>query len=421
MIFLLYNVLIFVTSPIWALWMWLRTRKRNEAPNWRERLGNYEIPRKGDRKRIWVHAVSVGEVIAARPILSEVRAQLPDYEIVLTCTTSTGHSVARGLVGKTIDYLFYFPIDVPRVCMNALTRVEPAVVAIMETELWFNFLYVAKSIRCKTCVLNGRISEKSFARSRWATFFYGAIFRNIDAALMQTEDDAERARYFGAAAVRVLGNSKYDESGDNAQTTDWRQELQLFENEPLIVCGSIRGAEEARFVLEALSGIGARIVFAPRHIEAAAEILEIAKNLGFTTGLRSKAENSAGFLILDTFGELGGIYPFADIAIIGGGFSDLGGQNIIQPMAAGCPVICGPNMRNFREPFESGKSAGALKVARTPLELRESVEALLRDEQLRQRMGAAGRELVASNQGASKRYADEIARLAREFEFAWQK
>ncbi|HET6645476.1 MAG TPA: glycosyltransferase N-terminal domain-containing protein, partial [Fimbriimonadales bacterium] len=123
MIWLLYNIAIFVTSPIWLLWMYFRAKKRKQPPIWKERWGDYDIPRKKDRKRIWFHAVSVGEVFAARPIIGELRELLPDHEIIMTCTTSTGHSVAEPLVGKSIDYLFYFPIEFPRCCVAAMTQV----------------------------------------------------------------------------------------------------------------------------------------------------------------------------------------------------------------------------------------------------------------------------------------------------------
>jgi 3-deoxy-D-manno-octulosonic-acid transferase len=418
MIWFLYNLLLVITAIFWVPWMLLRANKRREKPNWRERTGEYDVPDsfRAGRRRIWIHAVSVGEVMAARPILSELRQQLPGYEIVLTCTTSTGHSVASALVGKSVDRLYYFPIDVPRFCMAALVRVQPSVVAIMETELWLNFLTAAKAIRAKTCIVNGRISDRSYGRSKHVAFFYKTIFGKLDAALMQTATDADRAKSLGASAIQVLGNSKYDEAGDITSRSDWRVELGLGANEVLIVVGSARGEDEERLVIAGLRGIDARIVFAPRHIERADDVAEAAAAAGFNVGLRSRGESNAPFLVLDTFGELGGLYGYADLAIVGGGFSPLGGQNIIQPMAAGCPVICGPHMKNFREPFEEGLAAGALRVASTPEELQEAVRALLADEGLRATMGAAGKALVDRNRGASARYAKEIARLAREFE-----
>jgi 3-deoxy-D-manno-octulosonic-acid transferase len=390
--------------------MYFRAKKRKQPPIWKERWGDYDIPRKKDRKRIWFHAVSVGEVFAARPIIGELRELLPDHEIIMTCTTSTGHSVAEPLVGKSIDYLFYFPIEFPRCCVAAMTQVEPAVVVVMETELWLNFLWSAKLTLAKTCVANGRISEKSLSKSKWIRFIYEEIFSHVDAALMQTEADADRARKLGARETKVFGNSKYDEA-IAANAVDWSG----LGDGPIVAVGSVRGEEEERFVIEALKGISVKIVLAPRHLERTDELEKTAKAAGFETGRRSRGEDSAPLLILDTFGELASLYEVADVAVIGGGFADLGGQNIIQPMAAGCPVICGSHMRNFRAPFESGLARGALKVAATPEELHDVIRLLLEDDELRKSMARAGKALVSENQGASARYANEIAELARSF------
>lgn len=413
MIWLLYNIFLIATAPVWVPWMLWRAGKRAEKPNWQERTGNYQIDRRTDRKRIWVHAVSVGETMAARPILVELRKQLPDHEIVLTTTTSTGQEIARGMKGKLVDHVFYFPIDVFRFCVAAMTRVEPAVVVIMETELWLNFLTAAKMTNAKTCLVNGRISERSFARAKNLRFLYSAVFAKVDYALMQTEEDAERARFLGAKSVTVLGNSKYDEASA-AAPIDWQNQLGLG-GEKLIVVGSARGEFEEDLILDALTGIEARIVFAPRHVERAAEIAQKATRLGFNPGLRSKGQNDSAFLVLDTMGELASLYPRADVAIIGGGFDKLGGQNIIQAMAVGVPVICGPNMKNFREPYEQGLAAGALITAADAKEIRGAVDKILADRELGEHMGEAGKALVAQNVGASERYAGVIAELAGEF------
>jgi len=408
MVWFLYNLALTLAAPIWVPWMWWRANKRVEKPNWQERTGNYEIPRRADRKRIWVHAVSVGETIAARPILQELKNLLPGYEVVLTTTTSTGQGIAKGMVGKLAAYAFYFPIDIARFCVAAMTRVEPSVVVIMETELWLNFLTAAKITNAKTCLVNGRISERSFARAKRLRWLYRAIFAKIDEALMQTDADAERARFLGARTARVLGNSKYDEAGQ-PEPLPWDKRA------PLVVVGSARGELEEDLIIAALQDVPAQVVFAPRHIERSEAVVEKARTAGFQTGLRSRGENEAAFLVLDTMGELASLYAYADLAIIGGGFDRLGGQNIIQPMAAGVPVICGPNMKNFREPYDQGVATGAVRTASTSEELRHEILNILNDENLRQRMAEAGRLLVNQNTGASARYAKAIADLAEAF------
>lgn len=411
MIRIFYNVLMMLLSPIWLIWMVYRARKRQQLPNWSERWGKYSISPDDSRKRIWLHAVSVGEVMAAKPILKELRALLPDVKIVVTCTTSTGYGIARSLLGMEADYLFYFPLDIPIACKRAMASVSPSVVVIMETELWLNFVWAAKKFLAKVCVANGRMSEKSFRKASRISFYYRSVFSYIDACFVQTEEDGERFRRLGGKNIQVLGNSKYDEASKIETKRDWRKEIRLNPSERWVVVGSARGEFEENFILEALRGIEARILFAPRHIERTGEILNKAMKMGFQVGRRSRGENDAQFLVLDTLGELSSTYGHADLAIIGGGFDKLGGQNIIQPMAAGCPVVCGPNMENFREAFEEGLKSGALKVAHTSSELREIVTTLLEDAKLREQMGIQGKTLVERNRNAAKRYALAIAEL----------
>lgn len=384
-------------------------------PNWSERAGDYHIERKRDRKRIWIHAVSVGEVRAAEPILRELRSQLPDHEVVLTVTTSTGYSVAQKLKGTLTDGVFYFPLDIPRFCVNAMLRVEPSVVAMMETELWMNFLVAAKSVGARTCLLNARVSDRSFRRARWLRFFYRTVLARVDECLAQSEADAERLRFLGAQSVKVIGNCKFDEAVGETPGPSFRSLMRVGDADALIVVGSVRGEEEERLVLEALAGLKARILFAPRHIERACEVVAMAKSLGYDVGLRSLGDLDKQLVVLDTLGELAGAYVGADLAIIGGGFSRLGGQNLIQPMAAGVPVICGPHMFNFRSAFEEARREAAVVVAHDAVSLRSAVEMLLSDADRRAKMGEAGRRIVERNRGSARRYAEEVARLAREF------
>lgn len=416
MIWFIYNLLAVALSPLWVPWMILRTKRRKEKPNWQERTGEYEISRNSNRKRIWIHAVSVGEVIAARPILQEIKYLMDDYQIVLSVTTSTGHAMAKPLVGNLIDYLFYLPIDIPRFCMSAMTRVEPSVVAIMETELWFNFIVSAKAIRSKVCLVNGRVSPKSYRRSRWVKFFYASLLRNVDVCLMQTKEDAERIAFLGAQHVEVFGNSKYDEVNLDHQRIPWREKMQVDQNTYFVVVGSMRGEAEETFIIEALKTLDARILIAPRHIERAKSFVEAARNQGVDIGLRSQDQFHSQWVVLDTFGELASVYSEADVAVIGGSFVPLGGQNLIQPMAVGCPVVCGPYMDNFRQPFRDGKEVGAVRVANTPESLLQTLIELKNDPKARQRMGEAGKKLVAKNVGAAKRYAMAIEKLAQEFQ-----
>ncbi len=412
MIRVFYNVLIFLLAPAWVPWMLLRVRRRNSHPDWRERMGLYDIS-PSTEERLWVHAVSVGELIAVRPVLRELRKQIGTAKIVVTCTTSSGYALAQNFLGNEADYVFYFPIDVPLFCMRALLRVRPRVVAIMETELWMNFLHSAKLVGAQVFLLNARISDRTFRRARWLKFFYKRCLRYVDHCFAQSKQDAERLRYFGKEEVVVMGNTKYDDVIEPG-TIDWRKELQMKEGERLIVVGSTRSEKEEELVLQALKGLKERILFAPRHIERAPFVVQRAQSYGYDAGLRSKGENHKRLVVLDTFGELASAYPFAYLAIIGGGFEPLGGQNIIQPLSAGCPVLCGKHMFNFKQPVEEALAVGALRVVSDAEELRSTIEHWLANPEERQQRGEAGKRLVERNRGSAKRMAMEIVK-------AWQK
>ncbi len=407
-----YNVLIVLSAPFWIIWMLLRVRRRKEQPNWAERQGNIEIPVRKDGKRIWFHAVSVGEVVASMPILRELRVHLPEYEIVLSVTTSSGHQTAREKAEGLFDHLIYMPIDIARFQLAAMQRVRPSVVVVMETELWFNFLWAAKVFDARTLLVNGRISDRAFPRSRKIAFFYRALLRHMDRCLMQTETDAERIRELGGQNVEVLGNSKFDQAveGLDADPAQLREEFQLSPDKLTVVVGSTRDEAEERYVVDELRPLMDRIqvIHAPRHIERAEALAAYAGSALGSVGRRSKGEHSS-FLILDTYGELAKVYAVADIAIIGGGFSNHGGQNLIQPLAHGIPVIHGPHMQNFRDASESAGRAGATIVCSQVGELTAAVTELLDHPAKRKSIGQAAQELIQKSLGASIRYAEAIA------------
>jgi len=416
---ILYNILLTILSPLWVPWMLFRAWRRKEQPNWKERTGDYKIEPRKDGKRIWIHAVSVGEVVAANPILREIRSQLPDYEIVLTTTTSSGHKTAEETAKGLYDHLFYFPIDINRFMASAMQRVQPAAIGIMETELWPNFLWWAKVFDTRTLLINGRISDRSFKRSKSLKAFYKMMLKDVDRCLMQTDADAERIKTLGAKTTEVFGNAKFDQAAkvQNADKAKWVRELKLPSDKPIVVIGSTRGEEEEAFVLNALQQVGLEkmsVVHAPRHIERVPELEKLAKERGIATSLRSKNDGGS-YVILDTYGELDQVYCVADIVVIGGGFGNFGGQNLFQPLAQGKPVLHGNHMQNFREITVQADVAGAAAQCAAPQELAEHIQRLLEDPAKREQKGMAAKDLVAKNLGASKRYAEAITQEVDRF------
>ncbi len=398
---------------LWRAW------RRKEQPNWKERSGDLRsIPTKQDRPRLWVHAVSVGEVVAARPILREIRKLLPKHEIVLSVTTSSGHRTAREGEPGLFDHLVYFPIDVARFQLAAMQRVRPDAVLIMETELWMNFLWAAKVFEARTVLVNGRISDRAYPRNRKLAFFYRSLMRNLDRALMQTKVDAERIRSIGAGNVEVMGNCKFDQALESvdASPAEWRKKLGIPDSDKVLVVGSTRGEFEEEFVIRALARVGLdglSVVHAPRHLESAPGLIEKVRERFEEVAVRSKGQHGK-YLVLDTYGELAQVYSVADLVVIGGGFADLGGQNIVQPLAMGKPVIHGPHMQNFREPARMADEVGAAKCVRIEEELAAAISDLLRDDAKRAQMGGAAKRLVASHAGASRRYAEAVANEIRD-------
>ncbi len=411
--FLLYNLLLTVLSPIWLVWMIVRARRRKEQPNWTERQGMYDIPKRGERKRVWLHTVSVGEFVAATPLLKELRRTLPNYEIVVSVTTSSGHQTARDAEAGLFDHLVYFPIDVARFQLSAMQKVRPDVVAIMETELWMNFLWAAKVMGARTVLVNGRISDRNFRISKHLRFYYRALLKEMDRCLMQSPADLERIQLLGARDATVLGNMKFDQAvqGLDADPVEWKQKLGLDASRCTLVVGSTRGEEEERLVIAAIKQVGLdrlNVIHAPRHLERVDSLAALVKQETGAVALRSKGETGP-YVILDTYGELSSIYCVSDLVVIGGGFENLGGQNLIQPLAHGKPVLHGPYMQNFRDSAAMADVAGAAQVCRTAEELAAAIKELLDDPAKRKLAGDAARELVAQNLGATKRYAETIA------------
>lgn len=416
MIFWTYNVLLILLAIFWVPWMIWRASKRKDKPDWKQRTGDLplESPKKGVR-RAWIHAVSVGEVLAARPILKEIRKLDPDLEIVLSTTTSSGQTAAKENAEGLFDHLVYFPIDVPRFVIAAMIRVRPKVVAIMETELWMNFLWAAKEFRATTILVNARVSDRSFPRSVRIRPYYKALFANLDRAMAQTKVDADRLKSLGFADPEVVGNCKFDGAiEDTVSDKDWREELGIPRDANVVVVGSTRSEHEEKLVVAALKAadLDVWVVHAPRHIESAPGLAELYREQFGAVALRSKGEHGR-FLVLDTYGELAGVYAIADIVVLGGSFDDLGGQNLLQPLAHGKPVIHGPHMQNFKEAAAAAAAARAAITARNEQDLTDWLKRLMGSDAIRTMMGRAAKELVEENLGASRTYAEAIVEAAR--------
>jgi len=417
-------------------------RRGKYLDNIRERLGR--LPDEGRLRgdgpgAIWVHAVSVGEALAALPLARRLKERYPGRRLVVSTTTATGQRLARERM-EFADAFFYFPLDWAGPVRRVLRAVRPALIVVMETEIWPNFLHEARRARVPVVFVNGRISERSFRRYQrlfavlpFLRGFLRRVLANAHAFLMQTEEDAGRLRALGAPAERVVvaGNLKYDLApSDSAPLALWLEaQLERQDRRPVIVAGSVTEGEESLVLIAfgILQGQWPRafLVLAPRkpdRFDVAARLTdESCRKLLRRSQLPSAVlqdasrdgllDDSTSVFLLDSVGELAGVYRLADAVFVGGSLVPAGGHNILEPAAYGKPPLFGPWMENFHEVAAKFLEDGAAIQVGSPEDLGVAWIELVQDDARRQRMGAAARRLVEQNRGATACALESIAAL----------
>ncbi len=378
--FILYSVLLTVAFVI-LLPRFLHdaTRRGKYAAGFRQRLGRLPAFDAEGKPVIWLHCVSVGETQAARPLVDELLKNFPGHKLVISTITKTGQEVAQNLFADKAALIFYFPFDWKFAVRRALKIVNPQVVLLMETELWFNFLRVAHKSNVKVAIVNGRLSDRSVNRYMWIRKFMIRVLHYVDLALMQSQQDANRIKELGMknSRIRVTGNIKFDQplneasndadaadAQENPLTAEFRKRFGIAAStgdSRLIVAASTHDPEE-KMLLEAFSAIknspenspknsNVRLMIAPRHPERFSEVAELVSSNGFTSIRRSAepgiADELADVILLDSIGELRAVFPLADIVFVGGSLIPHGGQNILEPAAAHKAIITGPYTTNF--------------------------------------------------------------------------
>ncbi len=413
------------------------------ASSFKERMGWLPISDQPDssgdgRETIWLHAVSVGEFLAARALTDKLQTGLPAHRLVVSTTTVTGQTLARAASNR-FDATFYFPFDWKFSVRRALDRVKPSIVIILETELWPNFLRECRRRDVIVILANGRISERSFHRYRRVRSFIQRAIADFSLMIMQTEADAERARQLGASRVRVCGNLKYDAEVENPSSTDTReildssteinQQFGLSSSSHLIVAGSTAPGEEEMLLaslreVRRLCGLeDARLLVAPRHPERFNEVARLISRSEFTCARRSdslqrsassvrsgstqtrpvveQSPQEADVILLDTIGELALVYRFAAVVFVGGSLVPRGGHNVIEAAAFAKPIIVGPHTENFRQIVSDLARADAL-VQVAPSALTAELIRLLSDPRQACAMGERARNILIANRGATE-------------------
>lgn len=394
-----------------------------------ERLGIYRRPlasRSGPR--IWLHGASAGDLLALEPILERLRDRLPDCTLIVSTLTNSGKLMAHERLLQA-DVLVYLPYDLTGAVRRAMRTLRPDLLILEYTEIWPNLIWGAKRSGSLVALTNGRFSTKTLQSYRLLFALIGNPLKLIDLFLMRGEDEAERALALGAPLERVwvTGNTKFDARRATSLAFDGaRSDLRsaIGEGGPLLIAGSTHEGEE-EILLGAFTKLRAdspalRLVLAPRYIERAGRLVSLAREWGFSARLRSQGPlprkgteaPPTEVVVLDTIGELGQAYRLATLVFVGGSFTARGGQNILEPAAAGKPVLFGPNMENFADSVQVLMGRGGIQV-KDQEQLVRVLHELLAKPELIADLGSMAQSAVTTARGASERDVDHLLKLLK--------
>ena len=426
---LLYNILLWIAAVFMIPWYAAKMMATGKyRKGFRQRLGSLPprtLAGRTGRPRVWVHAVSVGEVTAAAPVIAALRKRWPKAPLVLSTTTGTGQEMARRIIPDA-DAFIYYPLDIPFAVHRAIDAIKPDVFVLTETELWPNFINYCRMRGVKVIMANGRLSPRSFGRYARTRFFWRGILAAFAGIGVISELDAERFHRLGAPweILKVCGNAKYDSLAAQCSAAllqETRNRLNIAAGEPVLVAGSTHDGEEA-IILHVykkllLAHPGCKLIIVPRHVERAAAVLSLIREAGFadviamTEIISGRQRRGERIVILDVIGELFKVYGLATVIFCGGSLVPKGGQNILEAAAWGKVVFYGPHMDDFREERTLLEAVGAGITVHDGAELAEGILAMWADPAAMAGWGEEGRRVVAANSGAANCYAEMIANL----------
>ncbi|MGZ4787207.1 MAG: 3-deoxy-D-manno-octulosonic acid transferase [Terriglobales bacterium] len=419
--YLIYSALL-TLALILALpwWVWQMARSGKYRAGLGERFGLVPERLRGAEKRptIWVHAVSVGELLAIGGLIQLLREQNPKYRIVISTTTATGQKLAREKYGEAD--VFYFPLDFGFAIRPYFKALRPELVVVAETEFWPNFFRLARSFGARVVVVNARISDRSFPRYRRLKSLLGPVLKSVDCFLTQSDVDRGRLTEIGAPPERVLvsGNLKFDIRPPRVSALIGQLQVAIKSSQanPVIVAGSTVEGEEP-LVLEAFRRVlkwypNAALIVAPRHPERWPAVVELLRVSGLPWWRRTEWSTdtpiAGGIFLLDSIGELAALYHLATVAFVGGSLVPRGGHNILEPAHYGVPIVVGPHNENFRDIVDMFTRAGAVDVIARE-KFADEIVHLLDTEQKRTLLGRHAIDVVRANSGATARTADVLA------------
>lgn len=414
MILATYNILLWCLFPFLVLhFIKGRLSLRKYTRPISERLGFFRLPnRKKNRFTILVHAVSVGETVAAQPFVEELKKRFPDIEIIFSTVTETGYKRSREIIPA--DFHVFFPLDYSSCVDRFLNLINPQQVFILETEIWPNFIAQCEHRGINVNFINGRISDKSFRH--YSTFrWLIKSFLSHPRFFMQTEEDLIRIKSLGAKYAEVVGNLKYDQLLYNLKAPA-RQAIQsLFKDidPPIVVYGSTH-REETKWILKMVQELSTqgrswRHIIAPRHLNFLPEYVSFSRQLDLKTSLRSEFSGEEfDVMFLNTYGELANLYEGATVCVVGGSFENIGGHSILEPALFSRPILYGPNTQNFREICRRFELAGASSKVQNIEDLRQKLELFIDNESLRRHLGEQAGNLAAELTGATQQILDSL-------------
>ena len=373
----LYNVLLYTAKPL--AWMYLSKRAKKQPEyndHWDERFGKgkYPKPQEG-RTRIWIHAVSVGEMRATIPLIEGILHRWYNVDIMLTCMTPTGRAVAETIIGRFAHRVVvcYLPYDTEGYMTRFMKQTKPALCLLMETEVWPNLTYVAQKLNIPVLLVNARLSEKSLQKSMKVKSLIMPAMGRLKMTLAQSQDDAERLIKLGCKDVQVVGNLKFDYVPNSAQLRI-AAEFKKMAQRPILILASSRDGEEYSFlktVEEQKKNWGDKkplVIIIPRHPQRFKEVLKLIQGTGKSVLSRSQirnwrealSQNGPEYILGDSMGEMALYYALGDVALMGGSYAPFGSQSMIEPCSIGIPTVVGPSTFNFSDAVEEAEKAGAI-------------------------------------------------------------
>ncbi|HEY5850908.1 MAG TPA: lipid IV(A) 3-deoxy-D-manno-octulosonic acid transferase [Lysobacter sp.] len=406
----LYSVALYLLAPITVYHLiWRGLRQPTYFLRWQERYAFYA--ERAEPQTLWLHAVSVGEVNAAVPLVNALRRTRPDLRLLVTTITPTGSERVQSLWGTAVSHV-YLPYDLPGAVGRFLAHYRPHAALIMETELWPNLLFGCRDQGIPALILNARLSERSLRGYRVLAALVARALRTVRTVAAQSHADAERFLRLGARADQVIevGNLKFDVAVPENLGEFAALCRSHAGSRPIWIAASTHEDEEMAVIaihrrLRALFP-DLLLLWAPRHPERFRMVADTARTAGWQVSTRSRAQwpspDDAVFVI-DTLGELMSFYACADVAFVGGSLQAIGGHNLLEPAATGTAIVTGPHLHNFVEIAQRLQDAGAVRVVKDAEAVREALEELLGDPQARERMADAGRALVETGRGALAR------------------